>query len=80
MYSYAVERSKGLSGCNVLTILMKEKGMSLQEASDYTGNYCDDLLDTYLKARKQLSESQSLGPKATQFIYAIGHWMMGNLV
>ena len=65
-------------GSNVMTVLMKEKGISLQEASDYVGNYCSHLLDTYLKARKQLPES--LGPEAAQFIHSISQWMIGSVV
>ena len=73
-----MEQSRGLTGNNIVTLLMEEKGYSLQEASDYIGAHCNHLLDTYLRARKQLS--QSLGPEAAQFIYSIGQWMIGNLV
>ena len=65
-------------GSNVVTALMQEKGFSLQEASDYVGVHCNNLLDTYLNARKHLS--QSLGLEASQFIYSIGQWMIGNVV
>jgi hypothetical protein len=65
-------------GSNIVTVLMKEKKFSLQEAVDYAGVHCNHLLDTYLNARKQLS--QSLGPEASQFIYSIGQWMIGNVV
>ena len=78
VYSYDMEQSRGLNGSNVITVLMEERKISLQEASDYVGVHCNHLLDTYLKAGKQLS--QSLGPEATQFIYSIGQWMIGNLV
>jgi hypothetical protein len=65
-------------GSNVITVLMKEKGISLQEASDYVGNHCNHLVNTYLKARKQLP--QSLGPEAALLIYSIGQWMIGSIV
>ena len=65
-------------GSNVVTVLMRENGISLQEAADYVGVYCNRLLDTYLKARKQLSPS--LGPDASQVIYSLGQWMIGNVV
>jgi len=78
VYSYDMEQSRGLTGNNIVTVLMEEKRISLQEASDYVGIHCNHLLDTYLRARKQLS--QSLGPEATLFIYSIGQWMIGNLV
>jgi len=72
-----MEQSRGLNGSNVITVLMEERKISLQEASDYVGVHCSHLLDTYLKAREQVS--QSLGPQATQFVYSIGQWMVGNL-
>jgi hypothetical protein len=65
-------------GSNVITVLMQEKGISLQEAVDYVGVHCNHLLDTYLTARKQLS--RSLGPEASQYIYSLGQWMIGNVV
>jgi len=73
-----MEQSRGLTGNNIVTVLMKEKRMCLQEASDYIGSYCDNLLSVYLDARTRLSPS--LGPDASQFIYAIGQWMIGNIV
>ncbi len=65
-------------GSNIVTVLMKEKGMSLQGAADYVGVHCNHLLDTYLNARKNLS--QSLGPEASLYIYFIGQWIIGNVV
>jgi hypothetical protein len=65
-------------GSNVVTVLMEERGISLQEAVDCVGVHCNHLLETYLNARKQLSKS--LGPEASQYIYSIGQWMIGNVV
>lgn len=73
-----MEQSRGLIGNNIVTVLMNENQMTLQEASDYVGVHCNDLLQAYLTAREQLSGT--LGPDATRFIYAIGQWMIGNLV
>ncbi|KAF9534914.1 isoprenoid synthase domain-containing protein [Crepidotus variabilis] len=77
VYSYDMEQSRGLTGNNIVTVLMKEKGISLQEASDYIGKYCANLLEKYLDARTRIS--LSLGHEATQFINAVGQWMVGNL-
>lgn len=78
VYSYDMEQSKGLTGNNIVTVLMKEKKLSLQEASDFIGDHCDSLLNKYLAARTRLSPT--LGTDATQFINSIGQWMIGNLV
>jgi len=73
-----MEQSRGLTGNNIVTVLMKEKKISLQEASDFIGDHCDLLLNRYLTARKALSPS--IGVDAALFIESIGQWMIGNLV
>jgi len=78
LYSYDLEQSRGQTGNNIVTVLMKEKGFALQESVDYIGKHCDNLADQYLSARKRLPPS--LGPDALHFIDALGDWMIGNLV
>jgi len=78
VYSYDVEQSKGQAGNNIVTVLMKENGTSLQETADFIGEHCKGLVEIYLSAKKQLS--LSLGKDAAKFIHALGSWMIGNLV
>ncbi|KIM39995.1 hypothetical protein M413DRAFT_415200 [Hebeloma cylindrosporum] len=78
VYSYDLEQSRGQTGNNIVTVLMEEKGFSLQESADYIGKHCDHLAEQYLSARKRLPPS--LGTDALHFIDALGDWMIGNLV
>ncbi|PPR02613.1 hypothetical protein CVT24_002184 [Panaeolus cyanescens] len=77
VYSYDMEQSKGHTGNNIVTVLMTEHGMTLQQTSDYIGVFAKDLVERYISAKKGLSPS--LGPDAARFIEAIGSWMIGNL-
>ncbi|KAF8150763.1 isoprenoid synthase domain-containing protein [Crassisporium funariophilum] len=78
VYSYDMEQSKGHTGNNIVTVLMTENHTSLQDTADYIGDYCKQLVDQYISAKKQLSPS--LGPDAVRFVDALGQWMIGNLV
>ncbi|KAF8907339.1 isoprenoid synthase domain-containing protein [Gymnopilus junonius] len=77
VYSYDMEQSKGISGNNIVTVLMQENGTSLQDTADQIGVRCGEFVNTYLSAKKRLAPS--LGADAARFIEAIGSWMIGNL-
>ncbi|EDR08430.1 uncharacterized protein LACBIDRAFT_326872 [Laccaria bicolor S238N-H82] len=77
VYSYDMEQSKGHTGNNIVTVLMNEKNLTLQQASDYIGAYCSSLVERYLTAKARLSPSLGSGP--TRYIEALGYWMIGNL-
>ena len=57
---------------------MNENETSLQETVDYIGDYCKELVEKYISAKRQLSPS--LGKDAADYIDVLGHWMIGNLV
>lgn len=78
VYSYDVEQSRGQAGNNIVTLLMNENETSLQETVDYIGDYCKELVEKYISAKRQLSPS--LGKAAADYIDVLGHWMIGNLV
>ena len=80
VYSYDMEQSKGLTGNNVVTVLMQENGLTLQEASEYVGRECQAQMQEYLSARSRLSSSNGPSPDALRYIDALGSWMVGNLV
>lgn len=73
-----MEQSKGLTGNNIVTVLMNENGTSLQDTADFIGDHCKELVNKYISAKKQLSPS--LGKDAIRFIDALGYWIIGNLV
>jgi hypothetical protein len=81
VYSYDMEQSKGHTGNNIITVLMDERGFSLQEASDCVGKVCKYQMQRYLDALSRLRLSSSDVPRdAVRYIEALGYWMVGNLV
>lgn len=75
-----MEQSKGHTGNNVVTVLMEEKGLTLQEASQYVGLECQAQMQQYLAAKSRLSSSNKLSRDALRYIDVLGYWMIGNLV
>ncbi len=60
LYSYKREQSRGLDDINLVTILMRDKGFSLQESVDYVGAQISSLLDLFNNSEAALP---SFGPK-----------------
>lgn len=80
MYSYDMEQRKGLSGNNIVTVLMKDRNIELQAASDYIGTYFKVLMDRYLDARKRIpSWGPDVDPGVARYMDATAHWVRGNL-
>lgn len=79
VYSYDMEQSKGHTGNNVVTVLMQDRGFTLQEASEYIGTRCQAQMEQFVAATARLASSD-LSQEAKQFIDALGYWMIGNLV
>jgi len=80
IYSYDVERSKGLEGNNILTVLMQENGYTLQQAADRAGVLFGNLMKRFMEERKKLP---SWGPEidrdANKYLDGIGCWITGNI-
>ncbi|KAG6850710.1 hypothetical protein H0H93_009868 [Arthromyces matolae] len=80
IYSYDMEQSKGISGNNIVTVLMMNKHLSLQEAADYIGGYCQELMDRFISAQARLpSWGASVDAEVTRYIQGLGCWIKGNL-
>ncbi|KAF7773405.1 hypothetical protein Agabi119p4_5572 [Agaricus bisporus var. burnettii] len=77
VYSYDVEQSKGHTGNNVVTVLMNDRQIGLQEACDYIGDRCRQFMNDYLAARDELRAT--VGGDASRFIDALGYWIIGNM-
>ncbi|KAF9021649.1 terpenoid synthase [Hymenopellis radicata] len=81
LYSYNVEQAKHLDGVNIITVIMKAKGLGLQAAVDFLGGYCAALVGQWQTARDTLSGRP--GEKysdAVRVLDAFGDWMRGNIV
>ncbi|KAI0806333.1 terpenoid synthase [Irpex lacteus] len=80
VYSYDMEQAMGHLTNNVLTVLQREKSMTLQEASDYVGVHFKELLDTFEASKKELpSFGEELDKVTAQYIMAMENWVVGNL-
>lgn len=80
IYSYDMEQAKGHHGNNIVTVLMKEKKIGLQDAADYIGEYCHELMNDFLDAKASIG---SFGPtvdaQIRRFIHGLECWIVGNL-
>lgn len=75
-----MEQSKGISGNNIVTVLMVDKKMTLQEASDHVGKYCQELMDRFISAQARLpSWGASVDSEVARYIQGLGCWVKGNL-
>ncbi|KAI0325771.1 terpenoid synthase [Cubamyces sp. BRFM 1775] len=80
LYSYNREQSMGHGCNNVLTVLMKHKGLTLQGAVDYVGEYWKTLIDRYLNAKKNLpSWGEKIDEDVARYAKGIEHWVIGTL-
>ncbi|KAI0077885.1 terpenoid synthase [Panus rudis PR-1116 ss-1] len=80
LYSYNMEQAMGHTGNNILTVLMKEKGLDLQGAADYVGEYFKVLIDRFLDGKAKLpSWGPEMDATVSQYIMAMESWIIGNL-
>ncbi|KZT28204.1 terpenoid synthase [Neolentinus lepideus HHB14362 ss-1] len=65
IYSYKMESDRGIHCVNVVSVLMKEKNLSIQEASDHIGVYYKKLIDDFLQDKCNLP---SWGPHVDKIV------------
>lgn len=74
------EYNKKIDTVNAVTVMMNEKGFSLQEAVDYVAKSYTEFGDIMNEYRKRI---RSYGPKADKdiqrFIDGLQQWVIGNL-
>lgn len=81
MYSYNHEQAKGHTGSNFLTVVMKEKNISLQEASDFVGSTFKSLMEQYGADKPSLRTfGTDIDRSVKQYIEAMEHWVIGSLI
>lgn len=80
VYSYNMEQAKGHTGNNIVTVLMRQKKISLQEASDLIGAHFAALMNRFVEVKKQLpSFGAALDDAVAKYVVAMEHWVIGNL-
>ncbi len=80
VYSYNMEQAKGHSGNNIVTVLMREKNIDLQAASDLVGEHFRVLMDRFMETKTRLpSYGSGVDSAVAQYVAAMEHWVIGNL-
>lgn len=79
-YSYNMEQAKGHTGNNIVTVLMKEKELTLQGAFDYVGQEFQRLIDSFLTSELNVpSWGTGIDTTVGLYISAMRFWVVGNL-
>lgn len=79
-YSFNMEQAKGHTGNNIVTVLMQEKNIDIQAASDYVGVYFAELMTRFVTDKKRLpSWGASVDANVALYVSAMEHWVSGNL-
>lgn len=81
LYSYNKEQAKpGHGGNNLLTVLMRERNLTLQQAADHIGTLFKSLLDSFQRNKEALP---SIGPGVDQdmakYVFAMEQWIVGSI-
>ena len=75
-----MEHAKGLLGSNYINVLMKDNGMSYQEAFDYAGTVFKQKLDDFQTAKVSLrSFGGDIDADVAKYISGLEQWIIGNM-
>ena len=76
-----MEQAKGHTGNNIVTVLMKAKGIDLQTASHMVGDHFTELVNCFIHTKAQLPSWGTEVDRAVHaYVRALEHWIVGNLV
>lgn len=76
-----MEQAKGLDGNNVLTVIMQEKHVDLQTASDQVGERFQILMNKFVEGKEKIpSWGPAVDASVAAYVQAMEHWVIGNLV
>jgi hypothetical protein len=75
-------QARGDEGHNLVTVVMNELGLSLQEAYDWIGCYHDNVANEFLALYKDLpsfpEESETVNREIREYAYGLGNWVRTN--
>ena len=75
-----MEQSRGIAGNNIVTVLMAEKHVNLQTASDLVGQQFKGLMERFTEGKKLLpSWGLQVDATVASYVNAMEHWIIGNL-
>ncbi|KAH9928682.1 isoprenoid synthase domain-containing protein [Fomitopsis serialis] len=80
VYSYNMEQAKGIGGNNIVTVLMHDKGVDLQTASNLVGDRFKSDMARFVEAKRRLpSWDPAVDQTVRKYVKAMEHWIVGNL-
>ncbi|THH10891.1 hypothetical protein EW145_g1024 [Phellinidium pouzarii] len=81
VYSYKMEQAKpGHSYSNYITVVMKEKGLTIQEAFDYAGTEFQTLMSQFIAEKAALpSFGTEIDNDLKCYVVGLERWVSGNL-
>lgn len=74
-----MEQAKGHGGANIITVVMKSKGIDLQSAIDFLAGYLESLTQQFFVAKLSLASRADpvFSSDAVRFFKAVGDWIKG---
>jgi hypothetical protein len=79
MHSYSRESFSGLEDHNLITVIMAEYRMGLQDALNWLGTYTDGVVSRFLSNLKKIpSWDPDTDRKVQMYIDGVGQWVRGN--
>ncbi|KDR73677.1 hypothetical protein GALMADRAFT_72397 [Galerina marginata CBS 339.88] len=79
IFSYNVEQSRGDTH-NMIIILMKYHGLTLQGAVDYVGDLCAQTIDAFSENKRKLpSWGAEIDDVVVQYVQGLQDWIVGSL-
>jgi hypothetical protein len=79
LYSYNNEQAAGHGGHNIITVVMNEKGVDLDGALRWVGEYHEEVLSRFQAQRRMLP---SWGPDmdlvVDAYVERLAHWIRGH--
>ena len=78
MYSYNIEQASGHDGHNIITVVMNEKGLDLDGALAWLGDYHGQVLARFQAQRSALpSWGRTVDSDVEAFVERLGYWIRG---
>jgi len=82
LYSYNKEQACGDDSHNLVTVVMNELGLEVQDAFDWIGRCNDGMIEEFLALYEDLpvfeDESETANRELRVYVDGIGNWVRGN--
>ncbi|KAJ3512151.1 hypothetical protein NLJ89_g3690 [Agrocybe chaxingu] len=80
LYSYDIEQSRGESDHNLVTVIMKQLGLTEQEAFDWIGRLHEETVEKFLLEYQKVPkfEDERVTKGTADYVSVIGTWVRAN--